>query len=484
MRFKAIRFIITGLIASGLVCSCNKTSDDSEEEVVLADVGSSSTIVSSFSLKSNYKLLVGLDSVFFSIDQVNGRIFNADSLPIGTDVRKLQVSIGAPSSASSVEIIMPSLYDGRDTVINYLKNPTDSINFSRGGVMIRINSSNGEHERVYNVNVNVHKIKADSLQWNTTSRALPSTLSPRATAEKSVKFGEKFYCLTRNSGGQAQISVSTNPLSDQWDIKEVTLPADVLIESLTATADALFILGGDKLYKSADGIDWTATESEGWTWVYGAYGDEILGAQGSSWALYPSGASGVIPAAMPVKGTSALWTYTDEWFIDPQAIFVGGITADGKYSGDAWGFDGTGWGCLSSRGSLPAAEGISLFPYFTYRSGNNKFYIITKHSCWIALGGKQANGTLNTKVYTSLDNGVTWREAASNLQLPEAIGPRYGASIILADKTFSAASRAIAPITEWDAPYIILSGGYTAKGVLYNEQWTGVINRLTFKPLQ
>lgn len=484
MRFKAIRFIITGLIASGLICSCNKDSDDSEAEVVLADVGASSTIVSSFALKSNYKLLVGLDSVFFSIDQVNGRIFNADSLPMGTDVRKLQVSIGAPKSASSVEIIMPSLYDGRDTVINYLKNPNDSINFSQGGVMVRINSSNGNFERVYNVNVNVHKIKADSLQWQTSSRTLPSTLSPRANAEKSVKLGDLHYCLTRNSGGQAQIAVSADPLNNQWDIKAATLPSDAMIESLCATSDALYILGGDKLYKSTDGIDWTGTESEGWTWLYGAYGDEVIGAKGAAWALYPSGASGDIPAAMPVKGTSALWTFTDEWFIDPQAIFAGGITAAGEYCGDAWGFDGTGWGRLTSRGSLPAAEGITLFPYFTYRSGNNKFYIITKHSCWIALGGKLSNGTVNTKVYTSLDNGVTWREAASNLQLPEAISPRYGASVILADKTFGTPSRAIAPITQWDAPYVILSGGYTSKGVLYNEQWTGIINRLTFKPLQ
>ena len=95
-----------------------------------------------------------------------------------------------------------------------------------------------------------------------------------------------------------------------------------------------------------------------------------------------------------------------------------------------------------------------------------------------------ANGTVNTKVYTSLDNGVTWREASTALQLPSEISPRYGTSVILTDKTFTSGSRAIAPITEWDAPYIILSGGYTARGVLYNEQWNGVINRLTFKPLQ
>lgn len=485
MKYKFIKFIISGLLLTTLLGACNKDDSDDEAEVVLADVGSASTIVSSFSLKSNWKLLNGLDSVFFSIDQVKGIIFNADSLPEGTDVRKLQVSIGAPSAASSVEIIMPSLYDGHDTIINYLKNPNDSINFSRGSVMIRVNSANGNQERVYNVNVNVHKINADSLQWKTTAAKLPSNLAARPTAEKSVKFGNKYLCLTGDSNGNACLATSNDPLTGEWEQESVSLPADSKIESLTATSDALYIIGGDKLYRSVNGTDWSETGSDGWTWIYGPYDDNIIGAKGTEWETYPGGTKGTIPYNMPVKGTSVLWTYTDEWFIEPQAIFAGGILADGTLSGDAWGFDGTGWGCLSSRGNLPPAEGIVLFPYFTYRSGNDKFYIVTKHSCWIALGGKLSGGSINTKVYVSLDNGITWRQASQALQLPEAIGPRFGASVLLADKSFTAAgSRAIAPITQWDAPYVVMSGGYTSRGTLYNELWTGVINRLTFKPLQ
>ncbi len=484
MKFKYVKFIISGLLLGGLLTACNKSSDDDEEEVVLADVGSASTIVSSFSLKSNWKLLNGLDSVFFTIDQVKAQIFNADSLPVGTDVRKLQVTIGAPSAAKGVEIIMPSLHDGRDTIVNYLKTPNDSINFSRGSVMLRISSPSGREERVYTIKVNVHKMNPDSLQWDVKAAKLPSTLSPRPSSERTVKFGEKYYCLTANSAGVAQMSVCADPLSEQWTSQAASLPADAEVETLTATSDALYLLAGGNLYRSADGLQWADTQSAGWTWLYGGYDADVVGAKGSQWATYPAGATGSIPADMPVKGTSAMWTYEDEWFVAPQAMFVGGVDASGNYCGDAWGFDGTGWGQLSSRYALPSCEGITLFPYFTYRSGNNKFYVITRHTCWIALGGKTANGAMNRKVYVSLDSGVNWREASESLQLPEAIAPRTGASVVLADRTFGAASRAVAPISQWDAPYVILSGGRTLSGTLYDQVWTGVINRLTFKPIQ
>ncbi|MDE7409414.1 MAG: hypothetical protein K2N09_05265, partial [Muribaculaceae bacterium] len=60
----------------------------------------SSVAVTKFSLKSKKGSNVKLDSVFFSIDLNRGVIFNADSLPVGTDVTKLVPVIGYVTSAS------------------------------------------------------------------------------------------------------------------------------------------------------------------------------------------------------------------------------------------------------------------------------------------------------------------------------------------------------------------------------------------------
>ncbi|MDE6817778.1 MAG: hypothetical protein K2J09_01250, partial [Muribaculaceae bacterium] len=60
--------------------------------------------------------------------------------------------------------------------------------------------------------------------------------------------------------------------------------------------------------------------------------------------------------------------------------------------------------------------------------------------------------------------------------------PRHGASMLLIEKTLT--SRAVRPINEWDAPYLMIMGGYDANDRLLSQGWVGVINRLTFKPLQ
>ncbi|MDE6084891.1 MAG: hypothetical protein K2G40_00620, partial [Muribaculaceae bacterium] len=86
---KKIGIYCMGVAAIGLAAtSCN---GDPLSESISVDY--SSTQVKTFSLKSNSKVLNNLDSVYFSIDLANARIFNADSLPFGTKINKLQVEL-------------------------------------------------------------------------------------------------------------------------------------------------------------------------------------------------------------------------------------------------------------------------------------------------------------------------------------------------------------------------------------------------------
>lgn len=460
--------------------SACKSSDEDNTEYAANEL-SSSTLVTGFTIKPNSKVMAHLDSVFFSIDQVKGRIFNADSLPWGTDVRKLVVNVSVQAS-SSVEIIMPSLTDGKNVTVT----TSDSINFTgTNGVWLRVVSANGERERVYTVNVNVHRCNPDSLQWQTRSMPLPASGLSGLKEQQTVELDKKYYCIARGSSA-TRLYTASDPEQTAWDATDVTtLPADADINSLTATGNALYMLtASGTLLTSTDGIDWREAQS-GWSHLYGAYGNDVVGVKDSQWVTYPAGGSGSIPATMPVSGTSRLWTFTNDWAISPQALFIGGIDTQGGYSTNAWGFDGNNWTQLSGltqERMLPAAKEMTLFPYFTFRV-NNKTFMVTRQSAWIAFGGQLADGTINKKVYISLDNGVNWNPAGSNLQLPEAIAPRTNASVVFCDKTFTA-SRATRPITEWDAPYIYLFGGYNAQGALFNQTWVGVINRMTFKPLQ
>ena len=88
MKTQKIYFFlcVAALILSGV--SCN-SSDDEQITYTLSE----SVRVSAFSLAANDSVLANLDTIFFTIDLNGGQIYNADSLPKGTDVSALIANI-------------------------------------------------------------------------------------------------------------------------------------------------------------------------------------------------------------------------------------------------------------------------------------------------------------------------------------------------------------------------------------------------------
>ena len=106
------------LLASAGFMACNSSYEVVEETV-------SSAAVRAFSLAKNDSVMANLDSVFFSIDLIKGVIFNADSLPKGTDVTHLVPVISTIEGASSITMTVqrPGL---SDTTYTYKTNTEDS----------------------------------------------------------------------------------------------------------------------------------------------------------------------------------------------------------------------------------------------------------------------------------------------------------------------------------------------------------------------
>ena len=86
------------MLIACITAGCN---DDDTSEMVTIEGDYYNCGITSFSLSKNDSVLRALDSVFFSIDMINAEIYNADSLPKGTDIRKIVVNVGA-SAAKSV----------------------------------------------------------------------------------------------------------------------------------------------------------------------------------------------------------------------------------------------------------------------------------------------------------------------------------------------------------------------------------------------
>ncbi len=494
---------LASVVAVSAFVGCNTSGYEAGENT------SSSVAVYSFKLAKDDSVLANLDTVFFSIDLVKGEIFNADSMPYGTCTERLVPVIRLLDGVSRCELTSVDA-EGKETVHNYVTNSTDTVDFSNGPVKLSIVSPDGLTSKDYQIKVNVHKVKSDSLVWTRTAmRSLPSNIAS-PVAQRTVQLGKTLYCLTA-SASAASIATTDDPGADDWTVRSVALPAGADVSTFAADGNSLYILASGCLYSSADGgLSWTDTGCR-WNSIYGAYADNLMGAKKDAnvWTVeqYPSGASFALPAGMPVSGVSVPLAFDFDMSVAPQMLFVGGVKADGTLSADTWAFDGTNFACLSNKALPKGLKNMSLVSFYTFRT--NSIFITKRYSVLMAFGGNDGTAN-NRKVYISNDYGMTWAEGESLIQLPEQIpamqnAQAYSYSSVLHARSsvwqeFETSalipgtavlmplelplSRATEPITEWDCPFIYLFGGEKADGTLYNTIWRGTINRMMFKPLQ
>ncbi|MCM1449042.1 MAG: DUF6242 domain-containing protein [Clostridiales bacterium] len=467
------------MVGAAMLCATAACNDDDTNYEFSMDYAS--TMVKSFSLQPNNKILNHLDSIYFSIDLVNARIFNADSLPYGTNTSRLQVSI-TTDGCSTVELHYPRA-NKPDSVVNYLEHSSDSIDFSLGAVKLHVVSYDKRAERDYLVQVNVHNVVSDSLTWDLKSPTkLPSSLSaPRY--QRTVQYAGKVYTLTTSGARQACMAIGDTPASTSVN-KPFTFDFTPDVNTLTATTTALYILSYDgELYSSADGCSWTSCGVV-WKSITAPYGSTLLGLAETNGQLmhvsYPAGLSTPAKANFPVKGNSQPISYSTDWGLAPQIITLGGLQADGKATPTAWAYDGSQWACIDTDTPFEG-EGIALFPYYSCSTDTNT-WVATSRSVLVAMGGRNPKHEMQDTVYISYDLGFNWSKAPSLMQQPKALPKLYDSQIIVSNETKH--SRAIRPITEWDTPYIYMYGGYTSNGILSDRVYRGVINRLSFKPIQ
>lgn len=493
-------------------CNSDNNTDTDLDTGYTPETMYSSTAISSFSLKADAKVLANLDSVFFTIDLQGQRIFNADSMPMGTDVRKLVPVIGTDGSSKVMINYTDTLGEAKE--VEYKSATPDTICFLKP-VTVTVTSLNETYTRSYTITVNVHRQQPDSLSWGSMAySALPAIAG--ATDAVTVEKGTDVICYSTD-GSKWQRATAADPATeaDLWKVEAVNFGFTPRLTTMTATAEAYYVLAADcTLYSSTDGLAWSSTGKK-WSNIYGAFANRVVGVApdgaGYIHATYPEPAgytAAKVSADFPVSGTSPMLTYNSMWSEAPQGIIAGGQIANGNLTAAVWGYDGMTW---TKFATIPAASGVKgmvLVPYFTFRT-NTANWTVTTQSAFLAMGGRQADGELSRTVYVSRDLGVNWHKADSLMQLPASLESWAGARAIVAKSTMHSrsaldgwhavalpklpawmmlaprtASRAITPITEWECPYIYIYGGETADGTLRKEVLRGVINRLMYKPIQ
>lgn len=492
--------LVCFIALTGVVSSCNKKTESSTEETYMP---SSTAAVTSFKIKSKVAS-EKLDSVFFSIDLNRGVIFNADSLPVGTDVSKLVPTISYTSSASAVTLTINT--DGKTVEADYKTNPSDTIDFTNP-VKLTITAEDATTVRSYEIKVNVHNTQPDSLVWDRLAvTPLPSNLGT-PVAQKTVKFEDTTYTLVEESNGSYTLAVAADILTADWTKVTLNLDFHPNVRTLNATPSSLCVLDmSGVLHTSADGVNWSNTGIV-WTNIIGAYGDVLLGMRNDGGVLvhtaWPADAGYeevAVKSDFPVSGFSDFVQFSNRWTTLPIGFMTGGKLADGSLTEKTWGFDGDRWEVLSEN-MVPKLDGAAIVPYYVYRKTSSSL-VQTEFSVWMLIGGMLEDGNCNKKIYVSYDNGVNWYAADTQMQLPDYFPGLYDLDAIMVewpkqaslDGNWQTKSVPVkSPMARlkydvnnyevyWDCPYIYIFGGHTAAGTLNDEVWRGVLNRLTFIP--
>lgn len=524
MKKRILLYISAFLVFAMVGVSCND--DEEEQETSVATYTQSSTAITGFNLIDNSDILANLDSIFFTIDLENARIYNADSLPKGTDVSRMLVQLSYPD-CYSVEVSINNAERMRDTTFAYSN--ADTIDFT-GEVKIKVTALDYVTNRTYDVKVNVHQLESDSLQWGEVAYSTLPSMRGDVAMQKSVKYADDVYCLM-NDNGYYVLATADSP-TGTWTKQEVAFPFTPDVRSFTATGDALYILSADdgRLYASADAVDWSDCGTA-WSCIIGGYGDRLLGVAGDGGTYcydeYPRRAgfaSTAVDDGFPVSGMSNIAVYDNSWGANPIAICMGGVTASSELVEHAWAYDGDRWSVLSNNG-IGGHEGMSLLLYTTY-SVNEENWSATALPTLMAWGGRTDEGKLSNVMYVSRDMGVHWSVADTLLQLPSYIPAMYRADALVFNATrradaavrssagtlmwrempspempvwFNTAIPAampqgvlatrgtggdgISPVTEWDVPYIYVFGGEDLQGNTHDTVWRGLLNRLSYKPV-
>lgn len=457
MKNKIVLFV-TGCCVL-LLSSCL----DSDENTI-TDLAPNCQIIS-FTLKSDS--VPNLSKVKFTIDQRGGRIFNGDSLPVGTKIEKVVCTLGYMNSYAiyGVQVQQNAV---TDTLAWW--NGSDSLDFSQP-VRFKIHAYDGITTKLYDAQVNIHQQVPDSMVWSLYA-TLPTDEAVRD--QKVIAYGageEKAYYMyltpAASKGYQLYRTLA------QGTVEWASLPLAGLPESglrlsqMTEYNGRWYVPSATgELYASADGQNWQPVpNAPSVRYLLGAVKEGknqpsalcgMIDKEGSLCfaSMNEAGewtAADKVPEGFPVTGfgVSDYAAMYHEYL-----MVVAGRDKDNQLVNTSWAtMDGRSWAMLTNplgKSPFDKREGVMVTAY------DDKLFL---------LGGIDEKGNALKEIYTSTDFGVNWSLSDTLTVMP-------------ADYT----GRGFASVQVNDQKFMYLFGGKTnTNGNELNQVWRGRINRLGFE---
>lgn len=333
-----------------------------------------------------------------TIDQLNNRIYNVDSISHGAVVNRLLLNI------ESTGYVYYSKKRADGTYVDTIWSSSDSIDLSEP-LKFKIMSPDSKYIREYDVRLNVHKIHPDSMSW-----AKTDTIGFTALKEQtSVIRQDSIYLFGKDAMGIPVLVTRSIEKNTGWSapVELQGVVADAWNANVIQYEGLMYMVQDGELYLSANGSDWTKSQtterfrslisqsnseySEGVCWALSESGDILKSANMTDWEVYQTSV-----ASFPSRNISMICYPLKS---NPQILrtVLVGIDDNELLSASVWTRLSTDsvWtkAAPSSTNNkiLPKLEGMSLIRY------DEDLY---------------AFGEGMMTFYQSKDNGVTWRDCS------------------------------------------------------------------------
>lgn len=450
MKNKIVLFI-TGCITL-LLASCLE-SDDNTSTTIPRDAQ-----IATFSLTNDS--VPGLNSVKFTIDQLNGLIFNMDSMPYGTKVDLVLCNITFTSYAINAAITQEA---HPDSTFSWVEK--DSVNLSKP-IKIVVTAVDGVTTKTYTAKVNIHQVNPDSMLWEHYSgNLMPETIEEQKVITHTYNNTDAYFMYVKTSDSY---KLYYSPVTDAKLWEELPLSGlngnDKFISQLTPFGEYLYIPSNSGLFYSSDGISWVlADNTPSVKYLLGALGEgrnqvpvlaTIIENNGMLSFAYMK-ENGEWTVGENIHDKFPVTNFASVPYVNMYHAYImiaGGRDKDNQLTNTTWAtMNGKDWALLTNEGnnSFGEKEGLMLTEY------DDKFFLV---------GGIGSDGKASKDIYTSINYGITWALQDTLVVFPSTYSARGFASVQV-DK---------------DNYMLIFSGKTSNNTNQLNEIWRGRINRLGF----
>lgn len=394
-----------------------------------------------------------LTATRFTIDQINGRIFNKEPLPYLFKVDSVMLTLRSVNSYNPFTQVILTL----DSDSSYLWQVYDSVAINR---LTRITTTapDGVTRKEYHFELNIYQEDPYIINW----QMLDSDYLPAAPqSQKTVQLNNHLFTYyKRGDSVEAVMTEAGNNLA--WSPLNLTgLPPSTDLTTLTVAGEGIYALdpAAHTLYHSSNGINWNVVSSTHTVLaIYGtlpaADGGRLLLAVEQDNRIRFAETSDFtevvmmndLPAMFPLSGFSATQVDAPASYSIKYLLLTGGTTADHAISNEIWILQKDNEQISLIHASVPASlnlQGSRLFYY------DSKPYLMVLTS--------EGN-----RLYISDNFGLEWKQTGENQSFPQEFRVRSNASVFTDSEN-----------------YIWIFGGISSEQAQITDAWRGRLNKFT-----